>query len=92
MAKIKLHINDQVQVLAGKDRGKKGKVMQVLRADNLVVVEGVNTMYKYIKAQRKSDSGQRVEFFGPIHVSNVKLLEAAVREAKPASAKEAKKA
>ncbi len=90
MAKIKLHINDQVQVLAGKDRGKKGKVMQVLRADNLVVVEGVNTMYKYIKAQRKSDNGQRVEFFGPIHVSNVKLLEAAVRETKSAVAPDKK--
>lgn len=74
MFKIRLKINDEVLVLSGKDRGKKGKVLQVLRQEGLVVVEGVNKMYKYIRKQRRGDTGQRIEFFGPIHVSKVKRV------------------
>ncbi|MFH0874260.1 MAG: 50S ribosomal protein L24 [Candidatus Komeilibacteria bacterium] len=74
MSKIRLKTNDQVLVLSGKDKGKKGKILQVLRQDDLVVVEGVNTMYKYMRRQRKNETGQRIEFFGPIHVSKVKKL------------------
>ena len=74
MAKWKLKIYDQVVVLSGKDKGKKGKVMQVLRQDGLVVVEGVNTMYKYVRRQKKETSGQRIEFFGPIQLSRVALI------------------
>ena len=84
MSKIHLKTNDQVRVLSGKDKGKKGKVLQVLRRDGLVVVEGVNTMYKYMRKARKNETGQRVEFFGPIHVSKVKKL-AASETAKPAA-------
>lgn len=90
MSKIHLKTNDHVLVLSGKDKGKKGKVLQVLRKDNLVVVEGVNTMYKYMRKPRKNETGQRVEFFGPIHVSKVKKL-AATEVAKPAAEAEADK-
>ncbi len=84
MNKINLKTNDHVAVLSGKNKGKKGKVLQVLRKDNLVVVEGVNTMYKYMKKPRKNETGQRIEFFGPIHISKVKKLAAGEVTAKPA--------
>jgi large subunit ribosomal protein L24 len=71
---MKIKVNDQVQVMAGKDKGKTGKVTQILPTLNKVVVEGVNTMYKHIKSRQRGEKGQRVEFNGPIHVSNVMLV------------------
>ncbi len=70
----KIRVNDQVAVLAGKDRGKKGKVTQILSTDGLVVVEGVNTMHKHMRANKKGETGQRIEFFGPIQLSRVALI------------------
>ena len=72
--KSKIKLNDKVQVMAGKDKGKTGKVTQILAELNKVVVEGVNTMYKHIKSQKKGEKGQRVEFFGPVQLSNVSLI------------------
>lgn len=74
MQKMKLKVNDQVKVIAGKDKGKTGKITQILPELNKVVVEGVNKMYKHIKSRRKGEKGQRVEFNGPLHISNVMLL------------------
>jgi len=70
----KILANDTVLVRAGKDRGKKGKVMQVFDAEKLVVVEGVNKIYRHIKPQRKGESGQRIELNGPISLANVSLV------------------
>lgn len=70
----KIKTNDQVVVLAGKDRGKKGKVTQVLPQDDLVVVEGVNAMHKHLKPNKRGDKGQRVDFFGPVKLSRVMLI------------------
>lgn len=72
MTKIK--VNDKVNVLAGKDRGKTGKVTQILPEMKKVVVEGVNLMYKHIKARKKGEKGQRIQFNGPISLTNVMLL------------------
>jgi len=73
MSSLKIKVNDQVKVISGKDRGKSGKVIQVFPADAKVVVDGVNKMYKHIRSGKQGEKGQRVEFFGPIHVSNVVL-------------------
>lgn len=72
MTKIK--INDKVNVLAGKDRGKTGKVTQILPEMKKVVVEGVNVMYKHVKSRKKGEKGQRIQFNGPISLTNVMLL------------------
>lgn len=72
--KFKIKVNDQVKVMAGKDKGKTGKVIQILPELNKVVIEGVNTMYKHIKSRKRGEKGQRVEFNGPIHISNVMLV------------------
>lgn len=74
MKKTKLKVNDQVIVIAGKSKGKTGKITQILPELDKVVVEGVNTMYKHIKSRRKGEKGQRVEFNGPLQLSNVMLL------------------
>lgn len=66
--------NDTVVVQSGKDRGKKGKVSQVFGEEKLVVVEGVNKIYRHIKPQRKGESGQRIEVNGPISIANVSLV------------------
>lgn len=77
MSRVKISIKsgDTVLVLTGKDAGKKGKVVQVLPTERRVVVEGVNSMTKNIRAKQRGQDGQRVQFNGPIHVSNVMLVD-----------------
>jgi len=69
----KIKVNDKVIVIAGKAKGKIGKVIQVLPQDNKIVVEGVNVMYKHLRTQKKGEKGQRVQFNGPLNISNVLL-------------------
>lgn len=75
MPKLKIKTGDLVLVLTGKDAGRKGKVLQVLPAERRVVVEHVNTMTKNVRARKARETGQRVQFNGPIHVSNVMLID-----------------
>ena len=72
---MRIKTGDEVIVVAGKDRGKKGKVTQVFPGDDLVVVDGVNKMTKHLKPGRRGEKGQRIEFSGPVHVSNVMLAD-----------------
>jgi large subunit ribosomal protein L24 len=69
--------DDTVQVIAGKDRTERGKVIEVLNKENRVVVDGVNLLKKHQKARqagRQQVQAQIVEFNGPIHLSNVMLV------------------
>ena len=65
---------DKVVVIAGKDKGKEGKISHVLRAENKVVVEGVNVVKKHIKPNGQNE-GSIVEMEAPIHASNVMILD-----------------
>ena len=60
-------------ILTGKDAGKTGTVSQVFPRLQKVVVDGVNMMKKHIRTHRKGEKGQIVEFFGPVHISNITL-------------------
>ena len=71
---MKIKVNDKVNIMAGKDKGKSGKVTQILPDMKKVVVEGVNTMYKHLRPQKKGEKGQRVQFDGPVAISNVMLV------------------
>lgn len=71
---MKIKLNDTVKVITGKNRGKEGKVTQVLPRESMVVIDGVNKMYKYVRAQKRGDSGQRLEFFGPLAANKVMLV------------------
>jgi large subunit ribosomal protein L24 len=73
--KLKIKTGDRVLVLTGKDRGKTGAVSQVIAARGLVVVDGVNKSVKHMKTNQKDQKGQRIEYFSPIHVSNVMLID-----------------
>ena len=73
-----MHIKkgDKVIILAGKDRGKSGKVIDVLTKKERVVVDGINMMKKHERARKANQKGQIVNRAMPIHVSNVKKYEA----------------
>ena len=66
--------NDTVEIIAGNDRGKRGKVLRVLTKSDRVVVEGVNFIHRHTKPRSQGDQGGIIEKEAPVHVSNVKLV------------------
>jgi large subunit ribosomal protein L24 len=70
MAKFKIKKGDKVVILTGRDKGKSGEVLRVVRADNRVVVQGVNMMKRHT-APRPGEPGGIVEREAAIHISNV---------------------
>lgn len=71
---MKLKTGDKVRVIAGKDKGKEGKVLQVFPDLDRVVVEKVNLNKRHLRSQGSGQKGQIIEFPAPIHVSNLKLV------------------
>ncbi len=72
---MKIKVGDQVLVIAGRDKGKNGKVIKTLRNDDKVVVEGINIVKKHKKPSNQNDKGGIFDIEAPIHVSNVKKIE-----------------
>lgn len=72
--KVKVKVEDKVKIIAGKDRGKEGKVIQVLPEDGTVVVEGCNKMFKHVRGQKRGEKGQRIEFSAPLSVNKVMFM------------------
>lgn len=70
-----LRVNDNVLVIAGADKGKKGKVLKVDRAAKKVIVEGVGRVWKHVKKSQKNPQGGRLNKEMPIDVSNVMLVD-----------------
>jgi len=66
--------NDIVQVAAGDDAGKTGKVLFVMTKQDRVVVEGINFIQKHIKRSEKNSQGGRVQKEAPVSVSNVLVI------------------
>lgn len=65
--------NDKVIVLAGKDKGKTGKVIRVDRENSRIVVEGINLVKKHLRQRRENEPGGIKEVPSPLHISNVAL-------------------
>ena len=65
---------DKVVVIAGKDKGKEGKIIKVLRNENRVVVEGVNIVKKHVKGNGQT-AGSITEVEAAIHASNVMIVD-----------------
>ncbi len=65
---------DKVVVITGKDKGKEGTITKTLRAENKVIVEGVNIVKKHVKPQG-NQPGSIVEVEAPIHASNVMIID-----------------
>ncbi len=72
---MKIKKGDQVQILSGKDRGKRGTVVLVLPQEEHVVVEGINIVKRHRRAKSNTEKGERIEKAAPIHVSNVMLVD-----------------
>ena len=75
MGKLHIKKNDTVVVLAGKDKGKTGKVLKVLVEKNRALVEGVNMVSKSTKPSAKNPQGGIVKQEAPIHISNLSLVD-----------------
>jgi len=71
---MKIKTGDQVKILAGKDHGKTGKVLQVFPEEKRASVEGLNLLVKHLRPQKRGEAGQRVEFPAPLNISNLLLL------------------
>src|SRR3954462_2877694 len=66
---------DNVWVIAGRDKGKTGKVLRILAAKNRCVVEGINRVWKHVRPSQRSPEGGRIQKDAPIHISNVMPLD-----------------
>ena len=71
---MKIHKNDNVLIIAGKDKGKRGKVRKALPDKERVIVEGLNLIKRHSKTKGKTRQAGIIELEGPIHVSNVMLI------------------
>lgn len=74
---MKFHIRkgDTVQVIAGEDKGKSGKVLEMIVAKNRALVEGINIIQKHEKPSASNPQGGIVEKEAPVHLSNLMLLD-----------------
>jgi large subunit ribosomal protein L24 len=71
---MKIHTNDEVVVIAGKDKGKKAKVLRAIPKENKLVIEGVNVVTRHMKKQGATP-GQKVTYEKPIDASNVMIVD-----------------
>ena len=71
---MKIHKNDQVLIILGKDRGRKSKVIETLPKKRRIVVEGINLRKKHVRPKKSGEKGQIVAMPAPINVSSVKFV------------------
>ena len=84
MNRIKHHVKkgDQVEVISGNFSGSTGKVLSVMSRKNRVLIEGVRLIKKHLRKSQDNPQGSIAEREGPIHISNVKVLEKSEKKAK----------
>jgi large subunit ribosomal protein L24 len=75
----KLHIKkgDMVLVIAGDDKGKKGRVLEVITKNQRAIVEGVNIVSRHTKPNAQNQNGGIVKKEAPVHISNLKVIDGA---------------
>jgi large subunit ribosomal protein L24 len=93
-SRVKFHVKkgDQVVVISGNHSGASGKVLQLLPKKQQVLIEGVRIIKKHERKSQDNPQGRIAEREGPIHVSNVKIVEAAAKPEKTKAEKPKKKA
>jgi large subunit ribosomal protein L24 len=81
-ARVKMHVRrgDRVKVIRGNDAGMEGTILSVLPKENRVVVEGVNGRKRHTRPSQANPEGGIIQFFAPIHASNVMLIDPASGE------------
>ena len=93
MNRIKLHVRkgDNVEVISGNFKGSSGKVLDVMVKKQRVLIEGVRLIKRHLKKSQDNPQGKIAEREGPIHISNVKVLERGERVSKEKTKKKAAK-
>jgi len=94
MSRMKFHVKkgDEVEVISGNHKGSTGKILEVLPNKQRVLVEGVRIIKKHLRKSEDNPQGKIAEREGPIHISNVKLIEQkAEKKTKTKSKKEPEK-
>lgn len=71
---MKIHRNDTIEVITGKDKGKKGTIRHTYPLKNRVLAEGINIIKRHTKAQGRTRQAGIVSKEAPIHISNVMLI------------------
>lgn len=71
---MKIKKGDNIMIITGKDKGKKGKIIRVLVSANKVIVEGLNMMKKHQRPRKTNEKGTMISIAMPIHASNVKKI------------------
>jgi len=71
---MKIHKGDQVLIISGKDKARKGKVIEAFPKQGRIVIEGINLRKKHMKPKKSGEKGQIVETPAPLNVSDVKLI------------------
>jgi large subunit ribosomal protein L24 len=81
MQKFHVKKGDEVVVLAGKEKGKRGKIIAVMTKKNRVIVEGLQMIKRHTRKSQQHPNGAIIEREGTIHISNVKKAEAETQQA-----------
>ena len=71
---MKIKKGDTVLIISGKDKGKKGKILEVFPKEERILVEGVNLMKKHQRPRKAGEKGQIIELPKPIDISNAELI------------------
>ena len=74
VSRLRIRKGDMVKIIAGKDKGKSGKVLEVNRGTGRILIEKLNIMKRHMKPSQKNRQGGVIEREGPIQVSNVKVV------------------
>ena len=85
---LRFHVKkgDEVQVISGNHRGARGKILQVLPKKQQVLIEGVRLIKKSVRKSQDNPNGAIVTREGPIHISNVKVVETKPKRTKKGKA------
>ncbi|PYL55367.1 MAG: 50S ribosomal protein L24 [Verrucomicrobia bacterium] len=94
MSRMKFHVKkgDEVEVISGNFKGSSGKILEVIPSKQRVLVEGVRIIKKHLRKSEDNPQGKIAEREGPIHISNVKLVEREKKSEKKTKTKPKKEA
>jgi len=67
----KVRKDDRVEVISGEHRGQQGRVLRIIPKRDMVVIEGVNLVYRHLRPSRRNPQGGRIRKEAPLHISNV---------------------
>ncbi|MFN5921742.1 MAG: 50S ribosomal protein L24 [Bacteroidota bacterium] len=73
--KLNIKKGDMVQVIAGDDKGKKGRVLEIMNAEKRALVEGINIVSRHTKPNAQNQQGGIIKKEAPVHISNLALLD-----------------